>query len=63
MSLIQSFGPKNLSSTCHKLAKIGKLCRWVLRNDVWIVLESEVIHSSKGFSPMRTANVAWALAT
>eukprot|EP00593_Proboscia_inermis_P017062 CAMPEP_0171301268 /NCGR_PEP_ID=MMETSP0816-20121228/10426_1 /TAXON_ID=420281 /ORGANISM="Proboscia inermis, Strain CCAP1064/1" /LENGTH=68 /DNA_ID=CAMNT_0011778699 /DNA_START=118 /DNA_END=321 /DNA_ORIENTATION=+ len=63
MSMIQSFEPRNLAATCHKLAKIGKLCRWSIRNDVWKVLESEIIRSSKRFNPRGTANVAWALAT
>eukprot|EP00593_Proboscia_inermis_P006247 CAMPEP_0171313044 /NCGR_PEP_ID=MMETSP0816-20121228/37157_1 /TAXON_ID=420281 /ORGANISM="Proboscia inermis, Strain CCAP1064/1" /LENGTH=198 /DNA_ID=CAMNT_0011799765 /DNA_START=5 /DNA_END=597 /DNA_ORIENTATION=+ len=63
ISLIRDFGPRNLAGTCHKLAKIGKLCRWSLRSGMWIVLESEISHSCKRFNPMGTANVAWALAT
>eukprot|EP00592_Proboscia_alata_P019084 CAMPEP_0194413198 /NCGR_PEP_ID=MMETSP0176-20130528/11716_1 /TAXON_ID=216777 /ORGANISM="Proboscia alata, Strain PI-D3" /LENGTH=84 /DNA_ID=CAMNT_0039216415 /DNA_START=21 /DNA_END=272 /DNA_ORIENTATION=- len=63
MSLIQSINPKTLAATCHKLAKIETLCRWSIRNEVWKVLESEIIRSSGRFNPMGTANAAWALAT
>jgi len=63
MSMIKNFGPRNLSSTCHKLVKIRKVCRWNVRNDIWTTLEFEIIRSSEGFDPMGTANVAWALAT
>jgi len=62
ISSIEKFGPRNIATTCHKLAKLEKICRWKIGENVWRCLESEIIRISESFSAREIANIAWALA-
>jgi len=60
---MRKFGPANVAATCHKLAKLVKICKLPINSSVWDAVELEIIKQSSFLSPMEISSTVWALAT